>query len=92
MKNTKHFINQLVEDKEKFIFKCLKGEMENRNVWTIVWYSIAGLGIYGFTLGFIHSWEQALASTFKVPLIFYISSGVCFPTLYLFLSLLGIKY
>ncbi len=39
-------------------------------------------GLYGFIMGFPHSWEQSLSSFLKVPLLYLLTLLVCIPTLH----------
>ncbi|MCR9141838.1 MAG: hypothetical protein NXI24_06270 [bacterium] len=46
-------------------------------------------GGYGFTMGIAHSWQQAISSALKVPLLFMLTLGVCIPTLHFIGLFLG---
>lgn len=39
-------------------------------------------GLYGFMMGFPHSWGQSLSSFLKVPLLYLLTLLVCIPTLH----------
>ena len=45
--------------------------------------------IYGATMGIAHSWQQALSSAFKVPLLYLLTLLICIPTLHFIGLFLG---
>jgi hypothetical protein len=47
------------------------------------------MGIYGATRGSHAAWQQLVASTVKVPLVFLLTLLVTFPSLYVFSALVG---
>src|SRR4051812_19485298 len=51
--------------------------------------STAALACYGLVMGSSHSLWQALASAFKLPILFLLTLAICLPTLYLFNLLCG---
>ena len=51
--------------------------------------STAALACYGLVMGSSHSLWQALASAFKLPVLFLMTLAICLPTLYLFNLLCG---
>src|SRR3954451_13848216 len=51
--------------------------------------STAALACYGLVMGSSHSLWQALASAFKLPVLFLLTLAICLPTLYLFNLLCG---
>jgi hypothetical protein len=51
--------------------------------------SAAALACYGLVMGSSHSLWQALASAFKLPILFLLTLAICLPTLYLFNLLCG---
>jgi len=51
--------------------------------------STAALACYGLVMGSSHSLWQALASAFKLPILFLLTLALCLPTLYLFNLLCG---
>lgn len=46
-------------------------------------------GIYGATMGLSHSWQQALSSAVKVPLLYLLTLLICIPTLHFIGLFLG---
>src|SRR3954469_13616507 len=51
--------------------------------------STGALACYGLVMGSSHSLWQALASAFKLPILFLLTLAICLPTLYLFNLLCG---
>ena len=91
MNKSKLFFTDLLENKEKFISDCLDGKMSKELVRKILLFSFLSLTVYGAIIG-SDSFLQATVSAIKVPLIFFLTPLICFPTLYLFLALLGVRY
>jgi len=44
---------------------------------------------YGLIIGFFHSWQQALSSGLKLPILYIATLFICFPTLYIFSAIFG---
>jgi hypothetical protein len=51
--------------------------------------SIIYLALYGLVLGQSNSWQQAVASAIKLPVLFLVTLMICLPTLYFFNLLYG---
>jgi hypothetical protein len=51
--------------------------------------SIIYLALYGLVLGQSNSWQQALMSAIKLPVLFLVTLMICLPTLYFFNLLYG---
>jgi hypothetical protein len=49
------------------------------------------LAFYGAVLGASNSWQQALSSSVKLPLLFLATLAICLPTLYLFNLVFGAR-
>jgi hypothetical protein len=47
------------------------------------------LALYGLMMGASHSWQQALMSAVKLPVLFMVTLLICLPTLYFFNLLYG---
>ncbi len=47
------------------------------------------LMLYGLVMGISHSWQQALMSAIKLPMLFLVTLLICLPTLYFFNLLYG---
>jgi hypothetical protein len=91
-------LDRLLRDRESFFEEIFSGqELKSRLRWFL--FSIAVLGaFYGMTMGMVgikNSWSlgllQMLVSAVKVPVLFLLSLGVCFPVLYIVLVLMGAK-
>jgi len=53
--------------------------------------SAISLAAYGAVLGASSGWLQALVSTIKLPMLFFVTLAICLPTLYLFNLVFGAK-
>ena len=51
--------------------------------------SIIYLALYGIVMGVSNSWQQALLSAIKLPVLFLVTLLICLPTLYFFNLLYG---
>jgi len=51
--------------------------------------SIIYLALYGIVMGISNSWQQALMSAIKLPVMFLVTLLICLPTLYFFNLLYG---
>jgi hypothetical protein len=51
--------------------------------------SLVYLAFFGVVLGMSHSWQQALMSAIKLPMLFLVTLLICLPTLYFFNLLYG---
>jgi hypothetical protein len=51
--------------------------------------SLVYLALFGIVLGMSHSWQQALMSAIKLPMLFLVTLLICLPTLYFFNLLYG---
>ena len=84
-------INELVRDRKEFVSRSLNQGLSLRENATLLVASVFFYAIYGIIIGANHSPLQAGISGLKLPLLFIITSLICFPTLYFFLSVLGLK-
>ncbi|MCF8297146.1 MAG: hypothetical protein K9J13_06330 [Saprospiraceae bacterium] len=82
---------ELLHNKGMFIEKTLNNRLSNKEFKTLFFTSILFFAIFGFIIGSSHSFPQALVSSLKLPVLFLISTLICFPTLYFFLAILGLK-
>jgi len=86
-----NLINQLLKQRQDSINRMLHKESSNIEVLLMFLLSLTMFAAFGFLIGISHSVLQAISSAIKLPLLFYITSLICFPTLYFFLSFLGSK-
>ncbi|MBR9860174.1 hypothetical protein GYB22_05395 [bacterium] len=91
MKRIELFMSFLLEHKVEAIQMSLRSELPKSVIQGLLAFSIASLSLFGFLIGISHSPLQAASSMIKLPLLFYGCAMVCFPTLYLFLALLGVR-
>lgn len=91
MKKLEYFMNYLLEHKSLAIEQSIRSTLPKGIINGLLLFSVIGFGIFGFTIGSSHSVGQGAVSMIKLPLLFYITTSVCFPTLYLFLALMGMN-
>lgn len=91
MKQTTYFLRYLLENKIEAIHNSLRDQIPAKIVTGMTLFSISNFAIYGFILGMTHSLPQGLASAMKLPFLFFACSFICYPTLYLFLALMGMR-
>lgn len=89
--NNINLISELLKNRKKSIDNILNGNSEKPAVLRMFLLSIILFAVYGLIIGSSQSILQALSSGIKLPLMFYLTTFICFPTLYFFLSFLGIK-
>lgn len=53
-----------------------------RKLTRLAVYALVASAVYGVTMGAFHSWQQALASAIKVPMLFLLTLVTCLPTLH----------
>jgi hypothetical protein len=81
----------LLRNREETIYKTLNGKSSGKELLTLLLTGVAMFSVYGLIIGWSQSPLQALSSALKLPLLFYFTSIICFPTLFFFLSFLGVK-
>ncbi len=89
--NLEFFFNYMLQNKLEVIKEALKAELPKSIVYALLITSFLSFSVFGFLIGSSHGVIQGFVSCFKLPLLFYITCIICFPTLYIFLALLGIK-
>jgi hypothetical protein len=84
-------IQPLLKNRKNTIYLVLETENKTSEIIKLFSISLVFFGVYGFIIGSSQSILQGFASSIKLPILFYASSFICFPTLYFFSSFLGIK-
>jgi len=68
---------------------------EDHDLWKLTVQMLTSSGVslalYGIVLGVSNSWQQALSSMIKLPLLFLATLAICLPTLYLFNLVFGAR-
>lgn len=82
---------ELLHNKGIFIDKTLNRRLSFKEFETLVFTVIAFFAVFGFIIGISHGIPQAISSTLKIPALFILTTIICFPTLYFFLAILGLK-
>lgn len=86
-----NFISHLLKNREEVIERMLNRESSRIELTMMFLLSFVLYAAFGLLIGASHSIMQAFSSAVKLPLLFYITTLICFPTLYFFLSFLGIR-
>ncbi|PCJ64648.1 MAG: hypothetical protein COA58_12990 [Bacteroidetes bacterium] len=89
--NIEFFFNYMLQNKSEVIKQALRGELPSAIVKTLIGVSLLSFAVFGFMIGSSHSILQGVVSFIKLPILFYITGIICFPTLYIFLSLFGLQ-
>ena len=84
-------ISNLLTNKNDFFNESLSGRPSRQGIWQLLSISAGCFFIYGAIIGAFHSPLQAFSSALKLPVLFLLTALVCFPTLYFFLVILGVK-
>jgi hypothetical protein len=87
--NIFNLITQLLKQRQDTINRMLYKESSNTEVLLMFLLGLLMFAIFGLLIGSSHSLLQGISSAIKLPLLFYVTSLICFPTLYFFLSFLG---
>lgn len=89
--NTIELISDLLKSRKVCTERILNTDVEKKYILKMLMLSIVLFSIYGFIIGCSQSIVQGISSAIKLPMMFYLNTLICFPTLYFFLSFLGIK-
>lgn len=82
-------IESILRDREDFFAEIRDKAKITRKNLTMLFSSIAFLGIYGVVIGISHSPQQAMSSFIKLPFLFIVTLLICTPSLYFFNLLFG---
>jgi uncharacterized membrane protein len=85
------FISHLLKQRQEVIQRMLNRESSRIELMMMFLLSIVLYAAFGVLIGASHSLMQAISSAVKLPLLFFVTTLICFPTLYFFLSFLGVK-
>ena len=82
-------LKQLLQDRSSLIEEINDERNLRRKTRDLALVSLALFFIFGSLLGISNSWQQALSSGIKLPLLFLLTLVVCIPTFFIFNSILG---
>ncbi len=82
---------ELLHNKGIFIDRSLNNTLTTEELKTLLLTSLGAFALFGILIGISHSIPQAFASAIKLPVLFYLTLAICFPALYFFLAILGLK-
>jgi hypothetical protein len=93
MKNLFTIIPQFLQDPQKFYQSIQRGQQLSAKAIASFVSSVIFLGIFGLMTGLSHSWQQALSTAVKMPVLFLITLAITLPSLYFFsLALLNVQF
>lgn len=91
-------LDQLLRNRDAVIDRIFAGQVVNQQLRSFLLASVLLSGFYGLSMGlmgFRHSWDvgllQMASSALKVPLLFLLSTAICFPVLYIVQVLMGAR-
>jgi hypothetical protein len=79
----------IMRDRLSFFDEVRRREGLGAKLRGMVLSAIAYLALFGAVLGASHSWQQALMSALKLPVLYLVTLLICLPTLYFFNLLYG---
>lgn len=86
-----NLINDLLRNRKEFVERSLTVNPDRNDQAVLLVTSVMFYSFYGLIIGANHGILQAAVSAVKLPSLFLITSLICFPALYFFLAILGIK-
>jgi hypothetical protein len=86
-----NLINDLLRNRKEFVERSLTVKPDRNELLMLTAASIFFYAFYGLIIGANHGVLQAAISAVKLPCLFLMTSLICFPALYFFLAILGIK-
>jgi hypothetical protein len=79
----------IMRDRRGFFEQVRTSHRLHHKLRDMVLSSLIYLALYGIAMGIPNSWQQALSSMVKLPLLFLLTLLICLPTLYFFNLLYG---
>jgi hypothetical protein len=93
MKNLFTIIPQFLQNPKKFYQSIQRNQQLNTKATNLFLSSVVFFAIYGLMTGLSHSWQQALSTAVKMPVLFLITLAITLPALYFFsLALLNVQF
>ncbi|MCR5763372.1 MAG: hypothetical protein K6G00_08320 [Treponema sp.] len=82
---------ELLQNRSKFIDEITDSIGIRKKVVSLLAIGMCSFAIYGFIMGLSNSIMQSVSSMVKLPLLYLATTGICFPTFFIFYSLFGAK-
>ncbi len=82
----------LLREPQRFFDELKAGQGLSDKAFALVGFCLLFFGAFGAVLGASNGVLQALASVVKLPLLFLLTMGICFPTLHILNLLFGAKH
>jgi len=93
MKNIFTIIPQFLQSPQKFYQSIQRGQQLSAKAIALFISSVVFFAIYGLMTGLSHSWQQALSTAVKMPVLFLVTLVITLPALYFFsLALLNVQF
>ena len=89
--NVINLVTPLLRNREETISRILNKDASAKEITMMLLSSLAMYAVFGLIIGASQGVLQAFSSALKLPLLFYFTSLICFPTFFFFLSFLGAK-
>jgi hypothetical protein len=84
-------LQQLLRQKDQVLSRTLGQGLSTKEIASLFTLCLGLLMSYGVLIGARYGALQLVSSAIKMPILFLLTTAICFPTLYMFLSYLGIK-
>lgn len=82
---------ELLQNRAAFIAQIGASVDLKKKIVNLLVISLVGFAVYGFIMGLSNSFLQAVSSMVKLPLLYLVTTLICFPTFFIFYSLFGAK-
>ena len=82
---------ELLQDRGRFIGEISAGCNVRKKIENLLGISLCAFAVYGFIMGMSNSFLQSVSSMVKLPLLYLLTTVICFPTFFIFYSLFGSK-
>jgi hypothetical protein len=79
----------IMRDRTTFFEEVRQRQSIGHKLMSMILSTFIYLALYGLAMGISNSWQQALSSALKLPLLFLLTLLICLPTLYFFNLLYG---
>jgi hypothetical protein len=84
-------LQQLLRQKNEVLHRTLGEGLSTKEIASLFTLCLGLFMTYGVLIGARYGALQLVSSAIKMPILFLLTTAICFPTLYMFLSYLGIR-
>ena len=82
----------LLREPQRFLEELTAGTKLGDKAFALIMFCVLFFGVYGAVIGASSGVLQAAVSAIKLPLLFLLTMGICFPTLHILNLLFGAKH